>query len=264
MYFLHNRHLFRLWLKGELEKNVTKIASLGYDGVELAVRDPNLIDTNHVKKIVFEKNLEVPAIGTGQAYGEEGLSFTHPDEKIREQSIKRIKAQIDFACNFNAQVILGLIRGKVSANLSLKQSHNWLLAALKECATYASLKDLKLAMEPLNRYETNLVTTVKEGIELIEEVGADNLGLLLDTFHMNIEEPSIEESIREAKERLFHFHVADSNRWYPSAGHVDFKRVIATLNEIEYDGYLSAEILPLPDPDTCAEKTIKFLRPLLR
>lgn len=246
--------------KGEFETNVAKIANLGYDGVELAVRDPKLLDLDDVKKIIEAESLGVPAIGTGQAYGEEGLSFTHRDENIRKQAINRIKAQVDLAVHFEAQVILGLIRGKVENAREQKNALDWLTAALQECASYASSKNIKLTMEPINRYETNLVNSVREGLDLLEKVGAENVGLLLDTFHMNIEEPSIAESIRAAKERIFHFHIADSNRWHPGAGHLDFKHISEVLCEVGYNGYLSAEILPLPDPDTCAKKTIEFMR----
>ena len=106
-------------------------------------------------------------------------------------------------------------------------------------------------------------TLADEGLELIEKVGADNFGLLLDTFHMNIEAPSIEQSIRNAGNRIFHFHIADSNRWYPGAGHLDFKRIVEVLENINYAGYLSAEILPLPNPDSCAQETKKTMEGLL-
>ena len=95
---------------------------------------------------------------------------------------------------------------------------------------------------------------------MIEKVGKENLGLLLDTFHMNIEEPSVIESIKAARDRLFHFHVADSNRWYPGAGHIDFKSILETLESIGYSRFVSAEILPYPDPDTAAQKTISSMR----
>lgn len=250
--------------KGELATNVAKIANLGYNGVELAVRDPKLLDAAHVSNIVRTNGLEVPAIGTGQAYGEEGLSFTNSDENIRERAIERIKSQIDLAVELRAVVILGLIRGKVETDIQREQAYGWLVEALQECANYAVPKKIKLALEPINRYETDLIITVSEGLELIEKVKADNFGLLLDTFHMNIEEPSIEQSIRRAGDRIFHFHVADSNRWYPGAGHIDFRQVIEVLEDIGYNGYLSAEILPLPDADSCAKETMAFLTPIIR
>ncbi len=123
---------------------------------------------------------------------------------------------------------------------------------------------VRLALEPINRYETTLINTVDEGLDLIDRVGADNFGLLLDTFHMNIEEPSIEESIRRAGDRVFHFHVADSNRWYPGAGHLNFRSILSALAEIGYEGFVSGEFLPRPDAETAAREAIVFLRGLFR
>jgi sugar phosphate isomerase/epimerase len=97
-------------------------------------------------------------------------------------------------------------------------------------------------------------------LDLIERVGAANFGLLLDTFHMNIEEPVVEESIRACGERIFHFHVADSNRWYPGMGHLDFKSIITTLFATGYQGYISGEFMPKPDSDTAAAMSIDYLR----
>jgi len=85
---------------------------------------------------------------------------------------------------------------------------------------------------------------------------------LLDTFHMNIEEPSIQDSIRSCGDRIFHVHVADSNRWHPGAGHLDFSSILATLQEVGYDGFISGEFMPVPDPETAAERSIAFLREL--
>jgi sugar phosphate isomerase/epimerase len=121
---------------------------------------------------------------------------------------------------------------------------------------------VKLAIEPINRYETNIINTVESGIEKVKMANMENVGLLLDTFHMNIEEPSIVQSILKAKEHTFHFHVADSNRWYPGAGHINFSEVLDTLEKIEYKRFVTAEILPLPDPDTSAIKAIEHMRKL--
>lgn len=248
---------------GEFEPNVAKIAAFGYDGVELAVRDPHLLSAEEIKKVLNKVKLSVPAIGTGQAYTEEGLSLAHPDKKIREKAIERINAHIDFAAHFRAHVIIGLIRGKITDSDSRQQTFSRLVEALRLCSAAAGIKGVKLVIEAINRYETNLVNTVADGLELIQEVGAENLGMLLDTFHMNIEEPSIEDSIRSAGNHILHFHIADSNRWYPGAGHIDFGRVVEALRKVNYDGFLSAEIMPLPDSNTCAEKTMAFMRPIL-
>ena len=247
--------------KGHVVENIKKVKDLGYDGVELAIRDPNLININELHDILSENKLPVPAIGTGQAYGEEGLSFTSKDTAIREKAIDRIVSQVKLAESFDAVVIIGLIRGNRAEIIDENQAESWMIDALRICADENDT--VKIAIEPLNRYETNLINTVSEGLRLIDKLNRKNVGLLLDTFHMNIEEPSILESIRLSKDHLFHFHVADSNRWYPGAGHIDFTKILNTLNKHSYQGFVSAEILPLPDSDSAAVETIKNLRKFL-
>lgn len=248
--------------KGDFEVNVNKVAGYGYDGVELAVRDPKLVNADELKALVNRYNLVVPAIGTGQVWGEERLSFTDNDPEIRQAAIERIKRHIPLASQFNAVIILGLVRGITPENQSHEQSMEFLIDALRECSAEAALCGVKYALEPLNRYETDLIHTAADGLELIDCVGADNFGLLLDTFHMNIEESSIEESIRICGDRIFHFHVADSNRWYPGAGHLNFKKILKTLFKTGYDGFVSGEFIPEPDAESSARKAIEYLQSL--
>lgn len=246
--------------KGQLGNNIVKIRKFGYDGVELAVRDPRLLDVQSVKALTLDAGFPVSAIGTGQAYSEEGLSFSDPVRTIRRQAIDRIKAQVELAKELNTIVIIGLIRGVVKPGVGAVQAEQWILAALDECA--AIDPGVRLAIEPCNRYEANTVNMVAEGIALVDKLGRANVGLLLDTFHMNIEEPDMLVSIENVGQRLLHFHIADSNRWYPGAGHIDFQAVWAKLCQIGYPGFLSAEILPQPDADTAAERTINTMRNL--
>lgn len=246
--------------KGDLETNLARIASLGYDGVELAVRDPKLIDLELLDGLVRKQGLKVPAIGTGQAWGEEGLSFTDPDPQVRSTAIERIKSHIPLAAHFEAIIIIGLIRGIVKPGVDHAQAMGWSVEALRECSAAARPHGVRLALEPINRYETTLINSAAEGLDLIERVGADNFGLLLDTFHMNIEEVNIESSIRACGERIFHFHVADTNRWYPGAGHLDFKSLLGVLFATGYQGWVSGEFLPKPEAETAAKESIVYLR----
>ena len=248
--------------KGNLETNLKHIAALGYDGVELAIRDPRLVNLDGLELLVSEQGLSVPAIGTGQAWGEEGLSFTDPDPAIRRLAIERIKSHIPGAARFGAVVIIGLIRGIVKPGVNPAQAMDWLVEALRECSRAAHGLGVRLALEPINRYETTLINNVAQGLELIERVGADNFGLLLDTFHMNIEEADIEASIRQCSLRIFHFHVADSNRWYPGAGHLDFKSMLRSLFATGYTGWISGEFMPFPDGETAAQRGILTLHEL--
>jgi sugar phosphate isomerase/epimerase len=248
--------------KGDFEANVAKIASWGYDGVELAIRDPSLVDAGELERVLAAHGLAVPAIGTGQAWGEEGLSFTSDDPGVREAAIERICSHIPLAGRLGALVILGLIRGITPAGQTHERSMAYLVEAIGRCAEAAAGTGVRFALEPMNRYETDLVHTAAEGLELVEAVGADNFGLLLDTFHMNIEEPDIGDSISTCGDRIFHFHVADSNRWYPGAGHLDFAAILDELEGIGYRGFVSGEFMPLPDPDTAARNAVVYLRAL--
>ncbi len=243
--------------KGDLEANLQAIAALGYDGVELAIRDPKLADIDLLEKLTRANKLSVSAIGTGQAWGEEGLSFTDPDPSIRKAAIERIQSHIPAASRFGAVIVIGLIRGVLKPGVEQAQGTGWLVEALQVCGAAARLHGVRLALEPINRYETTLINTVSQGLELIERVGAENFGLLLDTFHMNIEEGDIEASIRLCGAHIFHFHVADSNRWYSGAGHLDFKSILKTLFSTGYSGWVSGEFLPQPDPRMAAERNIK-------
>ncbi len=245
-----------LAFKEDFKESIKKVAKFGFDAVELAVRNPENIDIVKTKEVLEEYNLSVPAIGTGQAYGEEGLSFTNPDKEIREQAVERIKAQMDFSEQIgDPQIIIGLIRGIMDEDQKIAEAEKYFLECLRKCADYK--RNIILTLEPINRYETNLYNTIESMKGFISKVDRDNVKLLVDTFHMNIEEPDIYDSIKNSAQYISHVHVADSNRWAPGCGHLDFEKIIETLKDIDYDGALSAEILPKPDPDKSAELTMK-------
>jgi sugar phosphate isomerase/epimerase len=248
--------------KGDVASGVAKIAGWGYDGVELAVRDPKLVDADDLARTISAHGLAVPAIGTGQAWGEEGLSFTSDDERVRAAAVERIASHVPLAARLDALIILGLIRGITPEGQTHEASMEYLVEAIRACAAAAAGTGVRFALEPLNRYETDLIHTVEDGLRLVERVGAESFGLLLDTFHMNIEEPVIEASIRSCGDRIFHFHVADSNRWYPGAGHLDFGSILDSLSATGYSGFVSGEFVARPDADTAAERAITFLRTL--
>lgn len=247
----------------DFEANAARLAKLGYDGIELAVREPAALDLTAVRQVLDKYGLAVPAIGTGQAWGEEHLSFTDPDAAVRQRAVDRILSHVPLAAELNALVILGLIRGTVQPGIAPDQAHAWLVSALREVTEVAAKSDVRMVLEPINRYETNLLNNTSETLHLISQVGADNLGVLYDTFHSNIEEAQMEANLRACGSRVFHVHLADSNRWAPGMGHLDFARIIATLREINYPGWVSAEILPKPDIIRAQEQTIAAIKPLL-
>ena len=129
---------------------------------------------------------------------------------------------------------------------------------MRECAEHASRLGAGLLVEAINRYETPLLCTAAQTVAAVERIGAPNVHVLLDAFHMNIEEVSLGDAIRATGEHLGHFHIADSNRQAAGMGHLDFVEAAEGLAAIGYDGWLSAEILPLPSDRAAAEQARRF------
>jgi sugar phosphate isomerase/epimerase len=249
--------------KGDFVENVEAIKKLGFDGIELIVRDPATLDQNTIIETVRSAGMDIPAIGTGLAWGEEGLSFTDPNPAVRSKAVERIYSHVPLAEKAGAVIVIGLVRGIVRPEVDKKDAEEWMFDGFSRCCRRAAESGVRIAFEPINRYETSLLNGVQEGLEFIREVGGDNLGMLLDTFHMNIEEPSIEESIRAAGDRIFHFHYSDSNRWYPGAGHLDFKSILTALKKTGYSGYLSGEHRPDPEPAEAARLGLANMKTIL-
>lgn len=226
---------------GQWRDALREVAQAGYQVVELAVTDPKELDSEEVAAALAEENLRLSSLTTGQAAGKEGLSLSSPDAEVRQRSIQRICEHMRLAAPHGAVVIVGLLRG-ADGSLDL------LVESLRECAQFDT--SVKIALEPLNRYESRLINTTREALAVVERVGAENLGLLFDTFHANIEELSFGEAIRVAGDRLFHVHLADSNRWVPGFGHLNLTEVWEALQAINYRGGIVVECFPKPSPES--------------
>ncbi len=251
---------FEAVVRKPLEEALKILYKLEFDGVELSLLDPKSLSLRELERKLEDYSLEVPALSTGLNYIHYGFSLSSPSLEKREAAIRRLKEFVDLGEILGAGVIVGLMRGRLEEGMSQEEAYKHMIEGLREVCSYAEGKGVKVFFEPLNRYETQLVNTVKEAIELHETIGSGALYLLLDTFHMNIEEPVIEESIRRAGGLIGHVHVADSNRYAPGMGHIDFRSVLKALKEIGYNGYLSAEIIIKPDFKTAARTTIETLR----
>jgi sugar phosphate isomerase/epimerase len=249
---------------GAVEEPLAVVSALGFDGVELAIRDPALVDADELAELLGRHALRVPAIGTGQAYIEEGLLLVSASPDVRRAALERVLSHLPFAARLGAVVIVGLIGTSSLDGQPLDRARDSLASALRVIAAEARALGVRIAVEPVNRYESPLLRTVDDGLGLLAALDAENVGLLLDTFHMNIEEASMTDAIRQAGDRVFHVHVADSNRWYPGAGHVDFSCILAALDDVAYGGFLSGEFMPNPSPDESAKLYLDTMTALQR
>jgi len=243
--------------RDDLRISVPKAAELKYEGVELALADAREVNVQEVKDLLSTYNMELPLISTGRIFGEAKLSFTHSQEEIRRKAVEKTKELIDLAAQLGANISVGSLRGVLPEK---EKGEEWFYSAMAECSDFARPRGVKLLLEPINRFEINFINNLRQGLEVIERLARENVGLMPDTFHMNIEDALLGKSLEEAAGKIGYVHVADSNRLAPGQGHINFREIIAALRKGGYDDFLTMEILPLPDPENAAKLAIEYLR----
>jgi len=250
-------------LSGDFAERLAKASVMGYDGVELMVARPDELDAAALREQVARAGLEIAAIASGAVYMMDGLTLLAADADVAARAAARMDGLIAFAAAVGAPIVtIGGFRGRLASAGGGEQARERLVQALRVAAIHAAERNVRLALEPLNRYESDIINTAAECLALCQEVDRTHLGLLLDTYHVNIEEASVSGAFRLGLEagRLWHVHLGDNNRLAPGQGHMDFATIVTALHEGGYSGYLSAELLPLPDPDAAAAATIRHMR----
>lgn len=252
-----------LVLRGPYEEIIPAAARLGYDDIELHIHDSARLDREALKKLLDANRIGLSSIGTGSAYSEDRIFLSSDDPAVRARAIARIEDHIHTAREYGAVVIIGLIRGLIRDCSSPEAYRANLSGSLRRLLDTAEREGATLVFEVINRYESDFLNTIAEGLDFIAPFGSERLLLHIDTYHMNIEEGNIGDSIRRAAGKIGHCHIADSDRWYAGHGHYDFGETIRALVDIGYAGALAVESLMLPDPETSARESLKTLKRLL-
>jgi sugar phosphate isomerase/epimerase len=247
----------------DIPKACAQAAELGFDAIEIFPPQAWGFDVELLKSSLKDNNLAVAALGTGAGKVKHNLTLTSVNESIREQAREFVAAMIDCAAEHNAPAIIGSMQ-QSAERIDRQAALQFFQAAIEELAPLAAKKNQVLLIEPLNRYETNLLNSVQQGLEFLSKLKAENVKLLLDVFHMNIEEQNISQVIRLAGPAVGHVHFADSNRRAVGFGHIEYRKIIQALRDIGYDGYLSAEILPWPNSEAAAAQTIESFQALTK
>lgn len=255
-------------LTGSLDEKLHKAAALGADGVELMCFDPASLDMESIRSALANYGLEAAAIASG-GLGMARITLLHPDAQTSQVARSRLIDLIEFAARLarlarlGAPVVtIGGFRGRSNGDQGASLLR--LGEILQEAAGIAGDRGVRLAIEPLNRYENDLIQNAAQGLAFLSQVNHPALGLLLDTFHVNIEEASWTEPFVRVFEagKLFHVHLGDNNRLPPGKGLIDFPAILRTLMSLGYQGFLSAELLALPDADSAAADTLTYMRAL--
>lgn len=242
-----------------IRESAPAIHSLGYDGMELALKNPDEIKRSELGRILKDNSLCVSAISTGQVFAARSLMFTDEDREKREALYRDFTGFIDLASDFGGLVNVGRVRGTIG-NRRREEAENLFLDGMNRVLDYAEKRGVTIILEPVNRYEIDYINTVDEGSRLVRKVGRSNFRLMPDVFHMNIEDAHMGEALRRASDTVEYIHLADSDRHGCGEGHLDFDEVFAALKDIGFDSWCTVECLPLPDAYTAAKKSVEFLR----
>lgn len=240
-----------------LADGCARAAALGFDAVEVFAPNPDAVDDNELKDLLAKHNLDLAAVGTGGGWLIHKLCLVDADADKRQKAKEFIRNIIDWGGPLGAPAIIGSMQGSASGDVSHEQAIEWLSEALDDLGNHAKQYNVPLLYEPLNRYETNLCNTMEQGVHLLNKLATDNVKLLSDVFHMNIEEANIAEAFKMGIDHVGHIHFVDSNRRAAGMGHMDHAPIAKALIEGGYKGYLSAEAFPLPDADATAKATIE-------
>lgn len=254
-----------------------KVREMGFDIIEICIEDPATIDASRINEALKETSLAATVCG---AFGPD-RDASSEDKSVRANATKYLEACIDAAQKLGSPFVAGPMYSAVGKTRHLsrdERAKQWSLAVetLKPVADYAGQRGVQLAIEPLNRFETDFINTVEQGLDLLGRIDASNVGFLLDTFHMNIEEKDIPGAIRSAGSKVFHFHSCENDRGTPGTGHVEWKEVVLALRDIDYQGPVVIEAFtteiteiaravslwrPLaPSQDSLAQEGLRFLQ----
>ncbi|HEX4131062.1 MAG TPA: sugar phosphate isomerase/epimerase family protein [Pirellulales bacterium] len=229
---------------------------LGFDAIELFAPSPQAVPQGELKKLLDDQGLKLAAVGTGAGWLKHQLRLTGPEPSERSRARQFVRAMVDYGGPLGAPAIIGSMQGRWGGDVSRDTALKYLAEALNDLGEHARQYSIPLIYEPLNRYETTLINTLAAGVELLGTLGTNNVRLLGDLFHMNIEETDLATAIRGAQSHLGHVHFVDSNRRPAGYGHLEYAPIAEALCAVGYEGYASAEALPWPSPDEAASQTI--------
>jgi D-psicose/D-tagatose/L-ribulose 3-epimerase len=258
------------WMRAEpLEVTVARLARCGYDAIEIS-GEPARYQPQEVRPLLERHGIRCCGSVTLMTDGRDLIS---PDPSVRESSVQYIRDCLSMVHELGGEFlcVVPSTVGKTQPLADAEQEWAWAVESLSWCAEWADRQQVRMGIEPINRFETYFINRGDQALALADAVGAPNVGVVLDAFHINIEEADPLGAIRQAGPRLVDFHVADNNRKPPGEGALDWRRIIGTLHEIGYDGYLSSEfVLPMDrsplgareygDPGVVGVSEDKFLR----
>ena len=224
------------WDRAGAEKAVAAAVRYKMDFIEIALLNAPAVDTAHSRALLEMNDLKaVCSLGLPEPV----WASKHPEE-----AIEYLKVAIDKTAEMGALALSGVTYGGIGERTGLPPTeveYDNVARALTAAAKHAKSRGVLLGIEPVNRYENHLINTGWQAVEMIERVGADNVFVHLDTYHMNIEEKGVANGILDARKHLKYIHLSESDRGTPGCGTCDWDEVFATLAAVGFNGGLAME-----------------------
>jgi len=250
--------------QGPLETYASLVRDIGYDAIELHLRNPRQVDGQAIRETANRCGLTICALSTGLEYGLNGLSLISDDATVRQAAIERLREHIDLAAGLSDKqpclVVIGTMRSNIPDQTRRAEYEAYHTSALLDLADYARQMDVQLVIESITRYISNYLNTVPETARFLRGLGQPNLKLHIDTHSMNIEDADLPAAVLAGASELGYVHFSDSNRRYPGGGNIDFKPIVKKLVDIGYDGIITSECLPIPDAETAARQGLEYMK----
>lgn len=232
------------WMRPEpVQDAIRRAARCGFDAIMIN-GEPALYDWSLVKETLVEEN--VTPLGAVALTDHPGRDLLHPNKPVRVSALAYVSELLEFVAELGGSVVcLGPVAmiGKPAPTASPKDEWRWAIEALRKTGERAGELGLRVAVEPVSRFETYFVNRADQALCLIDEVAVESVGVCLDTYHMNMEESDPLAAIRQAGPRIFDFHIADSNRKPPGQGHLHWHNILGALRSTGYHAHLTAEVV---------------------
>ncbi len=245
------------WSRDECARAVARSAEVGYDLIEIVALDPEAIDVAFTRK-----QLEQAGIGATSSLGldaESDISSNDPDKTKRGQL--RLEQAVAMARDIGATHVCGILHSAFQkyAVPTTAEGVARSVEVLQRVAEMAAKSSITLGLEVVNRYESNVLNTASQAVEMCKRIGAPNVKVHLDVYHMNIEESDIRSAIIETGDYLGYFHTGDSHRGYMGSGSIDLAGVFRALVKANYQGPITFEVFLIPRGRPAARGHLGYL-----
>jgi len=217
-----------------------RLRAQGFDGFEVPVFEPAKFQAGSIRRALAENDLEC----TVCAILPNGMNPTSEDAEIRRQTRQHLADTIKLAADLGSNLMAGPVYspiGYLPGRRRTSDEWQWAVECFQSLGEILQSHQIDLALEPLNRFETYFLNTAADAIMFCEAINDSSIGVLLDTFHTNIEEKDVAAAFRMTGKRLKHVHACENDRGVPGTGHVDFVGIAAALKEIRYEGWITIE-----------------------